>query len=63
MKSLTLAALLFAEETFAVPFPYFRLTDNLDEPENYGFCLDLRGWLDSTRYTKVHVHSCKEKGD
>ena len=43
MKFVILSALLVST-TQAVPRPYMRLTDNLGEPKDLGFCMDLKGW-------------------
>ena len=42
----------------AVPVPYLRLQDNLDEPTELGYCLDLRGW-DPPSFISLQAHSCK----
>ena len=41
----------------AVAFPYLRLLDNLQEPVNLGFCIDLKGW--PGQFTDAQLHSCK----
>ena len=46
----------------ATPNPKMMLQDNLSEPEGYGFCLDLKGWGESTKFTDVQLHSCKPDG-
>lgn len=46
----------------ATPNPKMMIADNLSEPENYGFCLDLTGWGESTKFTNVQLHSCKPDG-
>ena len=42
MKQIALNAVLISLTT-AVDRPYMRLVDNLEEPENLGFCFDLAG--------------------
>ena len=49
--------------TAAVPNPKLEMQDNLSEPMNYGFCLDLKGWGETTTFDSVHMHSCKPDGD
>ena len=44
------------------PPPYISLTDNLNEPKNVGWCLDLQGWGKSIKFTDMQVHSCKDSG-
>ena len=44
------------------PPPYISLTDNVDEPKNVGWCLDLQGWGASIKFTDMQVHSCKDDG-
>ena len=44
------------------PPPYISLTDNVDEPKNVGWCLDLQGWGTSIEFTDMQVHSCKDDG-
>ena len=43
---------------FSVQTPYLRLGDNLEEPSNLGFCIDLKGWNPPT-FTNAQTHSCK----
>jgi hypothetical protein len=44
----------------AVELPYLTLLDNLGEPTNLGFCIDLKGW--PGRMTDAQLHSCKPTG-
>lgn len=46
----------------AVPKPYMRLIDNLDEPAKEGFCVDLEGWGDTIEWKNVQAHTCKADG-
>ena len=57
MKKLILLP-LFLQLIVSVPFPYTRFTNNLEEPKNVGFCLDLKGWNPPT-FTDLQAHSCK----
>ena len=41
------------------PSPVLYLADNLDEPDQLGYCLDTVGRGQSDR---AHVHSCKPRG-
>ena len=41
-----------------VQTPYLRLKDNLDEPKQLGFCIDLKGW-NPVSFTDAQAHSCK----
>lgn len=43
--------------------PYINLFDNLDERNDVGYCLDLKGWGDSVEFVDVQLHSCKDTGD
>ena len=45
-----------------LPRPSVQLIDNLDEPNELGFCIDLVGWGQSVKLDKVQMHSCKEDG-
>ena len=52
MKKIFAASSIFSI-SIAVPNPKLMLADNLDEPSNYGFCLDLKGWGENTKFTDV----------
>ena len=41
------------------PSPVLYLANNLDEPDQLGYCLDTVGRGQSDR---AHVHSCKPRG-
>jgi hypothetical protein len=43
-----------------VAFPYLTLADNLQEPVNLGFCIDLKGW--PGKMVDAQLHSCKPTG-
>ena len=45
----------------AIVEPYLQIADNLNEPSNYGFCIDLRGW-NPVRFENAQAHSCKPTG-
>jgi len=49
--------LLFSASV-GVRTPYLALADNLDEPKDLGFCLDLKGW-DPPNFKNAQAHSCK----
>ena len=53
---LNLAAI---SQVMSVPNPNMRLQDNLNEPNGYGFCLDLPGMEDIVTFTGIQTHSCK----
>jgi hypothetical protein len=53
-------ALQLPAATHAVKMPYLRPVDNLQEPNNLGFCIDLRGW--PGKFTNAQLHSCKPTG-
>ena len=42
--------------------PFLSLTDNVGEPNDVGWCIDLEGHGDSITFTNMHVHSCKDSG-
>ena len=45
---------------WAVPYPYIRLIDNLDEPKDLGFCLDITGIPGSTlQFHEMQTVSCE----
>lgn len=50
--------MIFILAILAVDKPYLRIANNLNEPRNLGFCLDLRGWR-PVSFTNVQLHSCK----
>eukprot|EP00729_Bicosta_minor_P021581 gene21581-19151_t len=54
-----LAFLAMASFSIAVPLPYMRLADNLNEERDYGFCFDLKGWRNSLTHDNMQIHSCK----
>jgi hypothetical protein len=51
---------LAARVVHAVQTPYLTLQDNLGEPSNLGFCIDLKGW--PGQFTDAQLHSCKPTG-
>jgi len=53
--------MLWTALTLGVQTPYLRIDDNLEEPENLGFCVDLRGW-NPVRFEDAQAHSCKPSG-
>merc|ERR1719342_384698 len=46
----------------AVDLPYIRLRDNLGEPQQRGFGLDLKGFQSTVQFTDMQVHSLKPSG-
>merc|ERR1712037_748238 len=48
--------------TFAVELPYIRLRDNLDEPSQLGFGIDLQGHGAGVLFTDMQAHSLKPSG-
>jgi hypothetical protein len=50
--------MLWAALALGVQTPYLRIDDNLEEPENVGFCIDLKGW-NPVRFEDAQAHSCK----
>lgn len=55
-------ALAWIQCKFAFPppaKPNIYLADNLDEPDQYGYCLDIRGWGASLNCGSTQAHSCK----
>ena len=57
MKTCNVILCLIINNCLAVPFPYTKLADNLEEP--LGFCIDLQGFGPTVKYTKVGLHSCR----
>ena len=53
--------MIWATLALGVQTPYLRIDDNLEEPENVGFCIDLRGW-NPVRFEDAQAHSCKPSG-
>ena len=45
--------LLLLSTVSAVPMPYMRLIDNLDEPATLGVCIDMEGWGKTVKFTTV----------
>ena len=58
MKSLINVA-FFVSSSEAVIRPYVRLTDNLDEQDDLGFCIDMEGWGPTVEFEDLQTHSCK----
>jgi len=50
------------EGNLHVPAPNMYLVDNLDEPNNWGYCMDITGPVPFTGCPLVQGHSCKEEG-
>ena len=42
-----------------LPRPSIQLRDNFDEPNEFGFCIDLKGWGENVNLNGVHLYSCK----
>ena len=53
--------MIWAALALGVQTPYLRIDDNLEEPENAGFCIDLRGW-NPVGFENAQAHSCKPSG-
>ena len=53
--------MIWAVLALGVQTPYLRIDDNLQEPENVGFCIDLRGWK-PVGFENAQAHSCKPTG-
>merc|ERR1719198_424401 len=43
----------------ATPNPKLMLVDNLDEPNNYGFCMDMTSRRGGADFTTLQLQSCK----
>ena len=56
-------ATVLANLVGAIPYPYMRLKDDLEEANDLGFCIDLRGFgpilKGRVRFKDVQLHSCK----
>merc|ERR1712194_721895 len=42
--------------------PSISLTNDLDEPDKLGFCIDIVGFGDGMDCSRLQVHSCKPSG-
>merc|ERR1712010_278846 len=54
--------LLLLPSTLSIELPYIRLRDNLEEPEQLGFGLDLQGHGAGVLFTDMQAHSLKPTG-
>lgn len=57
-RTITLVCALTITLVGGVQTPFLRLKDNLDEPKQLGFCIDLKGW-NPVAFTDAQAHSCK----
>merc|ERR1712172_254631 len=62
MRNVMLHLFFLLPATLSIELPFIRLRDNLDEPSQLGFGLDLQGHGSAVQFTDMQAHSLKPSG-